>query len=310
MDKFAILALALGAIFSASGCAADNPSKQTMKKELTAEEKRVIIDKGTEAPFSGKYVSFAADGTYRCKQCGAPLYRSADKFDSGCGWPSFDDALPDAVRRTPDPDGHRTEITCARCGAHLGHVFTGEGFTPKNTRHCVNSISLEFEPAEPAATAEAIFAGGCFWGVEHLMQQQPGVISVESGYIGGTVDRPSYEQVCTRKTGHAEAVRVTYDPSKIDYETLAKRFFEIHDPTQQDGQGPDLGPQYRSEIFYLDSEQKAVAERLIRQLEAKGYRIATRVTPATAFWPAEAYHQDYYERKGTEPYCHAYTKRF
>ncbi|WP_300728051.1 bifunctional methionine sulfoxide reductase B/A protein [uncultured Rikenella sp.] len=281
-----------------------------MKKDLTPEERHVIIDKGTEAPFSGKYVTFDADGTYHCKQCGAPLYRSADKFDSGCGWPSFDDALPGAVRRTPDPDGQRTEITCARCGAHLGHVFTGEGFTPKDTRHCVNSISLEFEPAAPASTAEAIFAGGCFWGVEHLMQQQAGVISVESGYIGGTTDHPTYEQVCTQKTGHAEAVRVTYDPTKIDYETLAKRFFEIHDPTQQDGQGPDLGPQYRSEIFYLDSEQKTIAERLIRQLEAKGYRIATRVTPATVFWPAETYHQDYYRRKGTEPYCHAYTKRF
>ncbi|WP_297626101.1 bifunctional methionine sulfoxide reductase B/A protein [uncultured Rikenella sp.] len=281
-----------------------------MKKDLTPEERHVIIDKGTEAPFSGKYVTFDAGGTYHCKQCGAPLYRSADKFDSGCGWPSFDDALPGAVRRTPDPDGQRTEITCARCGAHLGHVFTGEGFTPKDTRHCVNSISLEFEPAAPTPTAEAIFAGGCFWGVEHLMQQQTGVISVESGYIGGTTDHPTYEQVCTQKTGHAEAVRVTYDPTKIDYETLAKRFFEIHDPTQQDGQGPDLGPQYRSEIFYLDSGQKAVAERLIRQLEAKGYRIATRVTPATVFWPAETYHQDYYRRKGTEPYCHAYTKRF
>ncbi|WP_304708176.1 bifunctional methionine sulfoxide reductase B/A protein [uncultured Rikenella sp.] len=281
-----------------------------MKKDLTPEERHVIIDKGTEAPFSGKYVTFDADGTYHCKQCGAPLYRSADKFDSGCGWPSFDDALPGAVRRTPDPDGQRTEITCARCGAHLGHVFTGEGFTPKDTRHCVNSISLEFEPAAPASTAEAIFAGGCFWGVEHLMQQQTGVISVESGYIGGTTDHPTYEQVCTQKTGHAEAVRVTYDPTKIDYETLAKRFFEIHDPTQQDGQGPDLGPQYRSEIFYLDPEQKAIAERLIRQLETKGYRIATRVTPATVFWPAETYHQDYYRRKGTEPYCHAYTKRF
>ncbi|WP_297830720.1 bifunctional methionine sulfoxide reductase B/A protein [uncultured Rikenella sp.] len=281
-----------------------------MKKDLTPEERHVIIDKGTEAPFSGKHVTFDAGGTYHCKQCGAPLYRSADKFDSGCGWPSFDDALPGAVRRTPDPDGQRTEITCARCGAHLGHVFTGEGFTPKDTRHCVNSISLEFEPAAPASTAEAIFAGGCFWGVEHLMQQQTGVISVESGYIGGTTDHPTYEQVCTQKTGHAEAVRVTYDPTKIDYETLAKRFFEIHDPTQQDGQGPDLGPQYRSEIFYLDPEQKAIAERLIRQLETKGYRIATRVTPATVFWPAETYHQDYYRRKGTEPYCHAYTKRF
>lgn len=288
---------------------------QTMKKELTPEEKRVIIDKGTERPFSGKYYKFNEAGTYTCKQCGAPLYRSEDKFDSGCGWPSFDDEIPGAVKRAPDADGERTEITCARCGAHLGHVFTGEGFTDKNTRHCVNSISMEFVPAGTKAesrteTAEAIFAGGCFWGVEHMMQKQPGVISVVSGYIGGNVDNPTYEQVRAHTTGHAEAVRVTYDPSKVDYETLARLFFEIHDPTQSDGQGPDLGPQYRSEVFYLDEQQKAVAEKLIGLLRAKGYDVVTRVTPATRFWPAEDYHQDYYERKGTEPYCHAYTRRF
>lgn len=299
------------AVLSAVGAA----NAQNMKKELTPEEKRVMIDKGTERPFTGKYYDFKEKGTYVCKQCGAPLYRSEDKFDSGCGWPSFDDEIPGAVKRSMDADGHRTEIACARCGAHLGHVFTGEGFTEKNTRHCVNSVSMDFIPAEraePAArkTAEAIFAGGCFWGVEHMMQRQPGVLSVVSGYIGGTVDRPTYEQVCTKKTGHAEAVKVTYDPSVTDYETLAKLFFEIHDPTQEDGQGPDLGPQYRSEIFYLTPEQKAVAEKLIARLRAKGYGVVTKVTPATTFWPAENYHQDYYERKGTEPYCHAYTKRF
>ena len=294
-----------------AGCA----NAQTMKKELTPEEKRVIIDKGTERPFTGKYYDFKEKGTYVCKQCGAALYRSEDKFDSGCGWPSFDDEIPGAVKRTRDADGRRTEITCAKCGAHLGHVFTGEGFTDKDTRHCVNSISMEFIPAKSAKdteqkTAEAIFAGGCFWGVEHLMQKQPGVISVVSGYIGGTVDNPTYEQVCTKKTGHAEAVKITYDPSKVSYETLAKLFFEIHDPTQANGQGPDLGPQYRSEVFYLNPEQKAVAEKLIGQLKAKGYKVVTQVTPATKFWPAETYHQDYYDRKGTEPYCHAYTKRF
>lgn len=294
-----------------AGCA----NAQTMKKELTPEEKRVIIDKGTERPFTGKYYDFKEKGTYVCKQCGAALYRSEDKFDSGCGWPSFDDEIPGAVKRTRDADGRRSEITCAKCGAHLGHVFTGEGFTDKNTRHCVNSISMDFIPAKEAKvteqkTAEAIFAGGCFWGVEHLMQKQPGVISVVSGYIGGTVDNPTYEQVCTKKTGHAEAVKITYDPAKVSYETLAKLFFEIHDPTQANGQGPDLGPQYRSEVFYLNPEQKAVAEKLIGQLKAKGYNVVTKVTAATKFWPAETYHQDYYDRKGTEPYCHAYTKRF
>lgn len=298
-------------VLPAAGCV----NAQNMKKELTPEEKRVMIDKGTERPFTGKYYDFKEKGTYVCKQCGAPLYRSEDKFDSGCGWPSFDDEIPGAVKRSVDADGRRTEITCAQCGGHLGHVFTGEGLTDKNIRHCVNSVSMDFIPAKSAGeteqkTAEAIFAGGCFWGVEHMMQKLPGVISVVSGYIGGTVDNPTYEQVCTKKTGHAEAVKVTYDPSKVNYETLAKLFFEIHDPTQAGGQGPDLGPQYRSEVFYLNPEQKAVAEKLIGQLKAKGYDVVTKVTPATEFWPAETYHQDYYDRKGTEPYCHAYTKRF
>lgn len=286
---------------------------QTMKKTLTAEEQRVIINKGTEAPYSGKYYKNKAAGTYVCRQCGADLYRSTDKFDSNCGWPSFDDAIAGAVKRIPDADGQRVEIVCAACGGHLGHVFEGEGFTDKNTRYCVNSVSMDFVPAADAVlpkSEQAIFAGGCFWGVEHLMQAAKGVISVESGYIGGSVANPTYEQVCTRKTGHAEAVRVTFDPAKTDYETIAKLFFEIHDPTQADGQGPDIGPQYRSEVFYQTPQQKEVAEKLIAQLKAKGLDVATEVTPATTFWVAEKYHQDYYDKKGTQPYCHKYTKRF
>ncbi|MDR2040465.1 MAG: bifunctional methionine sulfoxide reductase B/A protein [Bacteroidales bacterium] len=280
------------------------------KKELTPQEKRVIIDKGTEAPFSGKYYHFNEKGTYVCKQCGAPLYHSEDKFESGCGWPSFDDEIKGAVQRVPDADGRRTEIICAKCGAHLGHVFLGEGLTPKQTRHCVNSISMEFVPAKDVKLDTAVFAGGCFWGVEYYMKKIPGVISVESGYTGGTLNNPSYKDVCMKTTGHAEAVRILFDPSKTDYETLAKAFFEIHDPTQVDRQGPDIGDQYRSEIFYTTPEQKQIAERLIKQLEKKGYKVATTVTPASRFWVAEDYHQDYYDRKGTLPYCHGYTKRF
>lgn len=279
-------------------------------KTLTPAERRVIVDKGTEAPFTGEYDKHKQPGIYRCRQCSAPLYRSEDKFDAGCGWPSFDDEIPGAVRRTKDADGLRTEITCVRCGGHLGHVFSNEGLTSKNTRHCVNSISLTFEPAAKEQTETAIFAGGCFWGVEYQLSKTPGVISVESGYTGGKVDNPTYEQVCSRRTGHAEAVRVTFDPSKVSYETLARLFFEIHDPTQADGQGPDIGDQYRSEVFYTSSAQQQTAEKLIAELRRKGYDVVTRITPASRFWPAEEYHQNYYENKGTKPYCHAYTKRF
>ncbi len=159
-------------------------------------------------------------------------------------------------------------------------------------------------------SAQAIFAGGCFWGVEHLLMQQEGVSEVVSGYIGGTVENPTYEQVCSGTTGHAEAVRVSYDPSVVSYETLAKLFFEIHDPTHVDRQGPDVGEQYRSEVFYLDDAQKQTAKKLIAELEAKGYKVATKVTPATTFYEAEGYHQDYYVKTGKAPYCHSYTKRF
>ncbi|NLT03197.1 MAG: bifunctional methionine sulfoxide reductase B/A protein [Bacteroidales bacterium] len=282
-------------------------------KFLTPQEKAVILDKGTERPNSGIYEHFDEPGTYLCKQCNAPLYVSVDKFDAGCGWPSFDKALPGAVKRQPDADGRRTEIVCANCGGHLGHVFEGEGFTPTDTRHCVNSISLEFTTL-PLATLQrmetAIFAGGCFWGVEHLMQKEPGVLSVTSGYIGGHLQHPTYEAVKAHTTGHAEAVSIFFDPDITTYEHLAKVFFEIHDPEQADGQGPDIGPQYRSEIFYTTPQQREVAEKLINLLKEKGYKVVTKVTPADTFWEAEGYHQDYYERKGTEPYCHFRTRRF
>lgn len=280
---------------------------------LTPEEERVIIGKGTERPFTGKYLDNKESGTYTCKRCDKPLYRSNDKFDSQCGWPSFDDEIQGAVIRVPDKDGIRVEIVCANCGGHLGHVFEGERFTDKDTRHCVNSVSLgfiaDYEKTD-GITERAIFAGGCFWGVEYYLEKHPGVVSVTSGYIGGHTKNPTYEEVCSKTTGHAEAVEVVYDPAKTDYETLARLFFEIHDPTQVDRQGPDIGEQYRSEVFYLNDEQKQIAEKLIHDLKGKGYKVATKVTKATEFYKAEKYHQDYYINKGTLPYCHGYTKRF
>lgn len=277
---------------------------------LTPEEERVIVGKGTERPFSGRFWKHDDVGTYVCRRCSAPLYTSKSKFASNCGWPSFDAEVAGAVRRQPDADGRRTEIVCARCGGHLGHVFEGEGYTPKNTRHCVNSLSLDFVPGEVDRLRRAIFASGCFWGTEYVFQRAPGVVSTTTGYIGGHTQKPTYREVCSDRTGHAEAVEVVYDPEKTTYEALCRLFFETHDPTQVNRQGPDVGSQYRSAIFTLDDDQKAVAERLIEQLRAKGLDLATEVVPAGPFWPAEDYHQDYYNRTGKQPYCHAFTPRF
>jgi peptide methionine sulfoxide reductase msrA/msrB len=279
--------------------------------ELTPDEKHVIIDKGTERPFSGKFDDFNEKGTYTCKQCDAPLYNSVDKFDAHCGWPSFDDEIPGAVKRQTDADGHRTEILCANCDGHLGHVFVGEGFTDKNVRHCVNSISMNFIPDETSDKyKKAYFAGGCFWGVEYYFGKADGVISTTVGYMGGKVDKPTYSEVCDGKTGHAEAIEVVFNPEKTTYEDLAKLFFETHDPTQLNRQGPDIGEQYRSAVFYTDDNQKEIAEKLIKILVDKGYDVVTEVTTAAQFYPAENYHQDYYMNKNGNPYCHVYEKKF
>lgn len=280
------------------------PEVNMADDRLTPAEERVIAHKGTEAPFTGKYHDFKGQGTYVCKRCGAPLYRSAAKFDSGCGWPSFDEEIAGAVERRRDADGLRSEILCAACGAHLGHVFLGEGFTAKNTRHCVNSLSMNFIPADGRGTATAIFASGCFWGTQHVLQARRGVLTTSAGFTGGHVPRPTYEQVCGGDTGHAEAVRVVFDPAQVGFEELARLFFETHDFTQVDRQGPDIGSQYRSEIFFLDKEQKQAAEKLIAELRAKGHKVATRLSPAGEFWPADDYHQNYYWKTGGSPYCH------
>ncbi len=276
--------------------------------ELTLEEKRIIIQKGTEAPFSGEYNDNKAKGLYVCRQCDAPLYHSEDKFSSNCGWPSFDDAVAGAVLRLPDADGSRVEIVCANCGGHLGHVFEGEGFTEKNVRHCVNSISMKFI-ADAKPPSVAFFGGGCFWGVEDGFSKLTGVLDVISGYMGGDTPFPAYEAVCTGTTGHAEVVKVVFDPNETNFETLAKFFFEIHDPTQLNRQGPDVGSQYRSVIYYTDEDQRKTSEKLVQILTKKGLEIATEISPAVPFFAAEDYHQDFTERTGRGG-CHLPVKRF
>lgn len=279
--------------------------------DLSAEEQHIICHRGTEPPGSGMYEYFHEMGIFVCKRCDAPLYFSKDKFASGCGWPSFDEEIEGAVARIPDPDGRRTEIQCKRCHAHLGHVFLGEYLTVKNTRHCVNSLALSFVPAFTEEGYErALFGGGCFWGVEHLLKDVEGVIQTKVGYAGGHVVNPTYEEVCSGQTDHVESVEVIFDPHRINYENVAKVFFEIHDPTQKMGQGPDRGSQYQSVVFYLTDQQKKIIEKLVIELKKQGLDVVTNILPASIFYIAEDYHQMYYTRTGKQPYCHLRVKRF
>lgn len=278
---------------------------------LTPEAYNIIVKQGTEAAFSGEYNNEHNNGTYLCRRCGIALFRADNKFASSCGWPSFDASLANNVLKRPDSDGLRTEIICRECSAHLGHIFTGEHLTEKNTRYCVNSLAIDFiDDTTTLNTEEAIIGGGCFWGVQALMQDIPGVLKTEVGYSGGSTEHPTYEQVCHNNNGHIEVLRVVFDPRIISYQTILQHFFEIHNPTQIDGQGPDLGSQYRSAVFYYNETQQTIANQLIQQLTEQGLTIATTLFPAQVFWRAEQYHQHYYKKNKTQPYCHFRTQRF
>ena len=282
-------------------------------EQLSDEERYVLINKGTQAPYVGKYTNEKLNGVYTCKICEAPLYKSSDKFDSNCGWPSFDDAIQGAVKRVPDADGRRVEIVCSKCGSHLGHIFEGEGFTSKNTRHCVNSISLKLDTSvekEDDSLSYAYFAGGCFWGVEYYLEKLDGVKSVSSGFMGGHVKNPGYYEVVGGRTGHLETVEVIYDKRKVSYEKIARIFFEIHDPTQIDGQGSDIGSQYLSAIFVNDDDERNSIKKLIALLDENGFDVVTKILDKQEYFKADESHQNYYNKNGTRPYCHGYKKRF
>ena len=287
---------------------------------LDEETYRITQKAGTEQAFCGTLLDNKKEGVYSCVVCGLPLFSSDHKFDSGSGWPSFYREFdPEHVVRHADNSFGmvRTEIECARCGSHLGHVFD-DGPKPTGERHCLNSASLIFTengqdlPAQHTAadtgggqTETAYFAGGCFWGIEHYFQKGEGVIDAVSGYMQGRVDDPTYKQICYEDTGHAEAVKVVFDPSKISYEELLRAFFVMHDPTQLNRQGPDIGDQYRSGIYYTSDEQKEKAEAYMKELGASGKfkdPIVTELEQAKTFWPAEEYHQDYVVKTGRA--CH------
>jgi peptide methionine sulfoxide reductase msrA/msrB len=271
--------------------------------KLSIEEENVIVNKCTEEPFKGEYCDLFEDGIYLCKRCNTPLYLSDSKFHSGCGWPSFDQEIKGNVTKIPDFDGKRTEIICTNCGAHLGHVFTGEGFTPKNTRHCVNSISLKYVRRKSDI---AIFGTGCFWCSEAIFSKIKGVLSVIPGYAGGETENPDYEKVCSGIGNHAEVVKIEFNPELISYQSLINIFFEIHDPTSLNKQGNDCGVQYRSIILYTSELQHGIADKAIEELNQSGKfmeKIVTELKPLIKFYKAEDYHLDYYSRNKNQAYC-------
>jgi len=313
----------------------DHPDDE-LRRRLTSRQYDVTQRCGTEPPFDNAYWNNHEAGIYVDVVSGEPLFSSLDKFDSGSGWPSFTRPLEPSKlteRRDLSHGMVRTEVRSA--GSHLGHVFP-DGPGPEGLRYCINSAALRFIPVDRleaegygehlAAFARAggaskaragaagdgpmetaIVAGGCFWGVEHLMRELPGVVSTEAGYTGGTTPKPTYEQVCTGRTGHAEAVRVVFDPAVVGYDEVLRYFFRLHDPTTRNRQHGDVGTQYRSAIFYLNDRQREIAERVRSEVDASGKRprlVVTEIAPASTFWKAEEYHQDYLGKHPNGYNCH------
>ncbi|MBK9634631.1 MAG: bifunctional methionine sulfoxide reductase B/A protein [Bacteroidetes bacterium] len=284
------------------------------KAKLSDEQYYILREKGTERPYTGKLLMNKEKGVYKCAACGNELFTSDMKFDSHCGWPSFDREIAGGKIKTETDFSagmKRTEIMCAKCGGHLGHIFD-DGPTETGQRYCVNSVSLEFLSEDELATETntgndtIILGGGCFWCVEAIYQNLEGVVSVSSGYAGGSVKNPTYKAVCSGTTGHAEVIEIVFDKAKTSLDEIFKVFFVVHDPTTLNRQGADAGTQYRSTIMYRNENQRTIAKSLIDQLEKeKVYDnpIVTTLEPLSVYYKAEDYHQDYFNNNKSQGYC-------
>ncbi len=274
---------------------------------LTPEQFQIARLKGTERAGSGEFCERHEPGLYGCVCCGTPLFDSREKFESGSGWPSFTQPVKEnAIKYEKDTSYGmvRVEVMCNTCDAHQGHVFP-DGPAPSGLRYCINSASMQLLEDGNKESA-AIFGGGCFWCTEAVFQRVQGVSKVESGYSGGQIKNPTYREVCSGRTGHAEVIRVSYDSNKISYADLLRIFFATHDPTTLNRQGYDQGTQYRSLVFYSSPEEERIIQEIKMEMqEFYDNPIVTEIAPFEVFYVAEVDHQNYYNENTSQPYCQA-----